>query len=121
MAFDNVARGDELEATWNIRDDTAARKTLEHPSHPRRLEIIRAQNGAGDGNHHLQSVYAGLQAFMLDRGLGEGIGQVRLQRVEGLALVGRPIGAVPGGAERAGDDDAFDASLLRRAQQVASR
>ena len=73
----------QTQAARHIHPGAAIGNVQEQPSQPRRLVVVRSNNGARDGNDDVQSLNVGLEALMLDRRLGVGVGQRRRVRIEG--------------------------------------
>ena len=119
VSLDDVPRGHELESPRDVRAEPAPREVQQQLAHARGLVVVRAEDGAGGRDHHVESVHHRLEALVLDGDLRALVGQKLGERVHGDALVGRPIGQMADGAERPGHHHAPDAVRERGVQDVA--
>ncbi len=114
----DVVGGHELEASGDVGAELAVGEVHEQAAHARRLEVRRAEDGAGGGDHHVEAAGDGLEALVLHPRFGALVGHVLFRRVEGVALVGRATLGVADGAEGARHHHPLDVGGERGGEEV---
>jgi len=71
-----------------------------------------ADDGARRGDHHVEAVCVGFEAFMFGEMLGVTVGQMALEGVEWHLFVAGTVRLEAGGAQRSRDDQLVDAVAL---------
>jgi len=74
MAFSDIMTGYKLESSGNVCAQRTVSVINEYAPHTRGHVIVRADDGAGGGDYHVESIGVGLEAFMFGEMLGKAVG-----------------------------------------------